>query len=195
MNIPGKRLTLRDLQPSDRDPLIDWLHPRHEWHQFNGPYYPPTQAGDIPELVDKWLSPDLPDVRRRLMVADKQTDDIMGLVSRYWISQETLWSAIGIAIYDESQWGKGFGYEALGLWCDYLFDTNPDWVRLDLRTWSGNIGMIKLAEKLGFMREATFRNARIVAGVYYDSLGYGILRDEWRTRYPDGFAASLTLND
>lgn len=35
---------------------------------------------------------------------------------------------------------------------------------LDLRTWSGNHGMMRLAEKLGFLQEACFRKARIVRG-------------------------------
>lgn len=47
--------------------------------------------------------------------------------------------------------------------------------------------MIKLAGKLGFLREACFRNARIVDGKYYDSLGFGILKSEWQEKYPNGF--------
>ena len=91
------------------------------------------------------------------------------MVSRYWISKETNWPALGITIYDPEFWGEGFGYEALGIWCQYLFDNEPKFVRLDLRTWSGNIGMTKVAEKLGFTKEAVFRMARIVEGEYYHS--------------------------
>ena len=52
-------------------------------------------------------------------------------------------------------------------------------MRLDLRTWGGHIGMIKLSEKLGFREEARFRKARIVENEYHDSIGMGILREEW----------------
>ena len=90
--------------------------------------------------------------------------------------------------------GKGYGYEALGLWGEYLFRAMPELARLDLRTWSGNIGMMRLATKLGFREEARFRKARIVDGVHYDGMGYGVLREEWDARYPDGFAASLPDN-
>jgi putative hydrolase of HD superfamily len=55
----------------------------------------------------------------------------------------------------------------------------PQIARLDLYTWSGNIGMQKTALKLGYKEEARFRNARIVEDIYYDSLGFGILRKEW----------------
>jgi putative hydrolase of HD superfamily len=135
-------------------------------------------------------SQEWPDLRPRVAIADFTDDSLLGTVSRYWISQETNWPAIGISIYDPVNWRKGLGYEALGLWCQYLFDNEPNFVRLDLRTWSGNIGMIRLAEKLGFQQEAVFRMARIVDGEYYDGLGYGILRTEWDARYPEGFSAA-----
>jgi len=51
--------------------------------------------------------------------------------------------------------------------------------------------MMKVGEKLGFTKEAVFRMARIVEGEYYDGLGYGILRTEWKERYPEGFSAAL----
>lgn len=46
-------------------------------------------------------------------------------------------------------------------------------------TWSGNLRMMRLAEKLGLKKEAVYRKARIVDRTYYDSVSYGILRDEW----------------
>lgn len=67
----------------------------------------------------------------------------------------------------------------------------PELARLDRRTWSGNPGMQRLAEKPGYQLEARFRKARIVKGAFYDGLGYGVLREEWRARYPRGFAAAL----
>lgn len=46
-------------------------------------------------------------------------------------------------------------------------------------TWSGNLRMMRLAEKLELKKEAVYRKARIVDRTYYDSVSYGILRDEW----------------
>lgn len=128
----------------------------------------------------------------RVDIAHRQTDQFLGVVSRYWISEETHWAALGIVLFDPVSWGKGIGYEALGLWTDHLFTQFPEWVRLDLRTWSGNPGMIRLAQKLGFRQEACFRQARVVAGEYFDGLGFGILRGEWLAQFPQGFAAGLT---
>ncbi len=40
--------------------------------------------------------------------------------------------------------------------------------------------MMKLATKLGFRLEGRFRRARIVNGQHFDSMQYGILREEWQ---------------
>jgi putative hydrolase of HD superfamily len=192
----GRQIVLRDMREDDLEAYAHWMHPQHRWHQLDGPYYAKTQPEEIPTLVEDvrqrlrkaYKAP----VRTRLAIAEGRADTIIGMVTRYWISQETHWAAVGIAIWDDAHWGKGYGYEALGLWTDYIFINEPDFVRLDLRTWSGNAGMMRLAEKLGYMLEARFRMARIVDGEHYDGIGYGVLRDEWRARYPGGFAAQLT---
>jgi RimJ/RimL family protein N-acetyltransferase len=191
MTLSTTRLILRDLEEKDIEHLINLMNPNKAWKKLDGPYYPAPPIEKVADLAKGWVE-GKHEPRRRFFIADAKTDTVFGTVSRYWISQETLWSAIGIVIYDEALWGKGLGYEAFGLWCQYLFDASPDWMRLDARTWSGNIGMMKLAEKLGFQREATFRKARIVEGEYYDGIGYGILREEWAERYPDGFSSSLS---
>jgi len=195
MQINGRRIILRDWQISDLDPYAHWLQPGHRWQQFDGPYYASPTPDEIPEIIERlrtriedaaWETP-----RPMLVIAYAADGAFMGRVSWYWQSRETDWLSVGLALYDPNCWNKGLGYEALGLWSDYLFRAQPDIVRLDLRTWSGNYGMMRLAEKLGYVEEARFRMARIVNGRYFDGLGYGVLREEWEALYPDGFAAHL----
>lgn len=123
---------------------------------------------------------------RRMIIAKQEDDGLVGLVSWYWESEESRWPGIGIVLYDESQWRRGYGYEALGLWCQALFDV-LEVRRIDLRTWSGNEPMQRLSTKLGFKEEARFREAREVGGRLYDSLAFGILRAEWTALHPFGF--------
>jgi len=68
------------------------------------------------------------------------------------------------------------------MWIDETFDQNPKLIRLGLSTWSGNERMINLAEKIGLKREAVYRKARIVDKQYYDSVSYGILKEEWKMK-------------
>lgn len=181
--LKSKRITLRDWALEDIEQERFWQQPHHQWHETNGPYYPLQTSAEIDErlsvLESKILSHNFQTVRTRLPIIDLSSDAVIGCVSSYWESIETNWLCIGIMIYDPKHWNKGIGQEALTLWCDYLFASELNLARLDIRTWSGNLGMMRLAEKLGFTKEAVFRKARIVKGEYYDSIGYGILREEW----------------
>jgi putative hydrolase of HD superfamily len=194
MRIESTQISLRDWHLDDLPAWQHWQQPHHQWHRTDGPYYPVPSPAEIETraaLIRKSIQDgDWPTPRTGLVIADRRTDELVGRVIRYWQSEETAWLSLGIAVYDPSHWGRGIGFEALGLWMEYLFRAMPELVRLDLRTWSGNAGMIRLAEKLGYLEEARFRRARIVDGEYYDGLGFGILREEWERRYPDGFAAS-----
>ncbi|MCO7126447.1 GNAT family N-acetyltransferase [Sporolactobacillus shoreicorticis] len=191
----GNQIVVRDWKLADKDDCIFWRSPEQDWQKFDGPYYPLKTKEEIIESVDEQCekirtdSFEIP--RKNLAIADKKSDKLIGQVSWYWESRETNWLSAGIAIYNPEYWGHGRGYEAFGLWTDYLFQAMPEIVRVDLRTWSGNFGMMRLAEKLGYTKEACFRKARIVDGQYYDSIGYGVLRDEWDAWHPQGFQKDL----
>lgn len=171
------------------------MQPGHEWHNFDGPYYPSATPEEVEQMIarrrDAILNNSFPTPRRSMAVVDQESDTLIGMVSWYWQGEETNWLCIGICIYDPAFWGNGRGYEALGLWTDYMLGANPTLVRIGLATWSGNVRMLRLAEKLGFKQEACFRKARIVNGQYYDGMAYGTLREEWEKMYPQGFAAHL----
>ena len=193
--IEGSKIGLRKLHVDDLNVYRQWNQPGQAWQELDGPYYPKRTPAEVEATVenlkarieaDNW-----PPVPLRLVIAQADSDRMIGLVSRYWISEETQWAAIGIVIYDPAHWRHGIGYEALGLWTDYLFEQQPDWVRLDLRTWSGNTGMMRLAEKLGYTLEARFHKARVVNGQYYDGLGYGVLREEWQAHFRLGFRTTI----
>ena len=47
----------------------------------------------------------------------------------------------------------------------------------------GNIRMMKAAEKLGMLQEVRIRKVRYYNDEYYDSVKYGILREEWSDDY------------
>jgi putative hydrolase of HD superfamily len=193
MLIPGQKIILRDWRDSDLEAYAYWLAPGRRWKELDAPYYPGPDLDEIPDVIAQKRAliarGHLPTPRNSLIIAARDTEALIGSVSRYWQSQETRWLSVGIVIFDPAHWRRGVGYEALGLWSDHIFHTMPELVRLDLRTWSGNTGMMRLAEKLGYREEARFRKARIVADEYYDAMGYGVLREEWEQCYPQGFAA------
>ncbi len=177
-------LILRELKIEDMDKYEYWTHPSREYHKYNGPYYKQTteieHVNNMKELRRKLLDGDNNVLGKKKVIVDYEANEIIGLVNWYWKSEETNWLEIGIVIFNENYWGQGIGYKGLKLWINMMFEERKNLVRIGLSTWSGNTRMMKLAEKLGLMKEAEYRNARIVDGNYYDSLSYGILKEEWK---------------
>jgi RimJ/RimL family protein N-acetyltransferase len=195
--IEGNKITLRDFQLADLAVYEQWQQPGQRWQEFDAPDEPDLTPAQIEQQLSQLQAiieaQQRPFPRQRLVIAHRTTDLLLGTVSWYGETETSNWPKLGIGIYDPQYWRQGIGYEALGLWCDYLWQGFPNAVRLGLSTWSGNRGMIALAQKLGFQQEACIRRARIVNDRYYDSVAYGILRQEWRKRYPAGFAAQLPI--
>lgn len=174
---------LRTGRAEDGPVLREWLRPEHDWHRWDGPYFPrPTdsEAEAFAQRVAEQSSDDgtgLPPTRA--VVADPARGALIGTVNWYWESQVTQWARMGIGLYDPAVRGRGIGRAALSAWTSLLF-ARTDWVRLDVATWSGNEAMIGLARGLGFVEEARFRQARVVDGKRYDSVALGVLREEWQ---------------
>ncbi len=175
-------IKLRALEDKDLEQYRFWNLPDKKHHDYNGPYFG--------RLTDVELDVKIKTMKRKFeageavmphakAIVDEKTDELIGTVSKYFKSKETDWMEIGVVVFNENYWGKGIGYKALKLWTTEIFELYPSFVRLGLTTWSGNKRMMALAEKLGFKKEAEYRKARIVDGQYYDSVSYGILREEW----------------
>ncbi|MBB6624167.1 GNAT family N-acetyltransferase [Clostridium gasigenes] len=177
------KLVLRQLEIDDLDNYLYLTHPSREFHKLNGPYYEKDNEAELKKYIDGLkvllLKGEKNVFKNQKIIANKDTNEIIGQVNWYWKSKETLWMEVGIIIFNENYWGKGLGYEALKMWINEIFRENPKLIRIGITTWSGNKRMMKLAEKLGMKKEAVYRKARIVDNKYYDSLSYGILRQRW----------------
>lgn len=175
---------LRDITFEDLPVYRQLISPGQAYHKLNGPYFGlPTEADQnrkIMEIGQSLGQPD-PDLTFKL-ICDENSERMLGEVSYYWKDERTNWLEIGIVIFNETDWGKGIGRRALPLWIDHQFKIRPELVRIGLTTWSGNHGMIALATSLGLFEEARYRKARTLNGEYFDSLSYGILKEEWVTR-------------
>ncbi|MEW7279309.1 GNAT family protein [Aquimarina sp. 2201CG1-2-11] len=174
-------IKLRKLELDDLEEYKFWKLPHHKYHSFNGPYFEKDSEKDIEEQIQQLRAELLQGktVLEHKRIISNAQNEIIGEVSWYWRSKETHWLEIGIAIFNEKFWNKGIGQIALTQWIDKIFDEKKEIIRLGISTWSGNFGMIKLAEKLGMKKEACYRKARIIDGKYYDSISYGILKSEW----------------
>jgi len=180
------KIKLRNLELSDLKQYEKLKHPSQKFHEYNGPYYRKQTELELKKeiqfyknILEKNTHSDINVLKNKKIIADTVTNEIVGEVNWYWKSEETYWMEIGVVIFNEKYWGKSLGFQALQLLITEKFKENSHLVRLGISTWSGNVRMMRLAEKLGMQKEAVYRKARIVNGEYFDSVSYGILKEEW----------------
>ena len=145
-----------------------------EWKKWDAPYLPYKKLSfeQFKLRESSWY---LSNNVKAIWVDNK----IIGIVSKTWLDENTRWLEVGIVIYDANYWNGGYGTKDLKKWLEEIFLTTENLEHIGLTTWSRNIRMMKVAEKLGMTKEAVIRKVRYYNGAYYDSIKYGVLRDEW----------------
>lgn len=167
-------IVLRTTDPDELRAIYQLMTLDEEWTQYNGPYFgydrpsiSQFKTGTFERLVEG----------KDMLLIEFQGRPV-GTVNCYWECETTRWLEAGIIIYDPTCWNRGIGSKALIPWITHLFD-NYDVERVGMTTWSGNPRMMACAEKLGLTLEARLRKVRYYNGEYYDSVKYGVLREEW----------------
>ncbi|MEV8512741.1 GNAT family protein [Dactylosporangium sp. NPDC051484] len=89
-------------------------------------------------------------------------------LAQYW--------GIGIVLLPEWR-GRGVGWRAQTLLCDYLFTSTPA-QRIEARIQPENIAEQKALEKVGFLSEGILRSADFRDGAWRDVLVYGRVRGD-----------------
>ncbi|MBP1045723.1 GNAT family N-acetyltransferase [Enterococcus sp. BWM-S5] len=172
-----KRIIIKAISKEDIYPLWHLSYQEKlEWMKWNGPYFNnPIYSWE--EFKEKTLS----EVNSEMTALIHYEGTMIGQVFAYWEDKPiNNWLEFGVVIYDHDYWGKGIGSEAASLWIPYLFTLYPDIQRVGFTTWSGNIGMMHIGEKIGMVKEAQIRKVRFTQGKYFDSVKYGLLRSEYK---------------
>lgn len=183
MEIYDDLIRLRTIEEADLESLWEIsYHKNLKWMEYDGPYFLDPihdKKTFVEEIGIKYY------VRRATKFLIIKNNEIVGLVTASFEDGSLMkWLEFGIVIYEEEKWGKNIGFQALKLFITYLFKLYKDIRRVGFTTWSGNYGMIKLGEKLGLKKEAEIRQVRYWKDQYWDSIKYGVLREEWQdTKY------------
>ncbi|MGL5884558.1 MAG: GNAT family N-acetyltransferase [Bombilactobacillus sp.] len=173
MEISIQPLTTNNLQTFWELAFSD---PNPAWKKWDAPYF-----NDHFPSLEEFLTPEGSAFYNQnpffqVIMIDNQ---MQGCVSAYYEDGNLKrWLEIGIVIYSEKFWRQGIGFESLKIWLNYLWQ-KVSLPHIGLTTWSGNQGMIHLAQKLGMKEEARVRQVRYYQNRYWDSIKYGILRSEW----------------
>ncbi len=86
---------------------------------------------------------------------------------------------MGYIIHDPADRGRGLATQAVRLFSDHLFQTIPDFYRLQLIIEAWNVASWKLAERCGFVREGLLRSSGFGSGDPADCYIYSRTRKDW----------------
>lgn len=117
--------------------------------------------------------------RRIVWAVCHRQDGHVGNVSLQDIATINRTAEFAIILGDKRHWGKGLGCLAGRALLEHGFRI-IDLHRVYCSTAATNIGMRKLALRLGMIEEGTRRQHLLLDGSRVDVVEYGILRDEYR---------------
>lgn len=175
MNFVGKSVYLRPIEMSDADGAYpSWLNNPEvcRYNSHGDTLYTREMAQSYIKSVIDNPSADV------FAICLREDDRHVGNIALQQISLKNRNAELAILIGDPSVYGKGIGYEAGALLVEYAFGT-LNLHRLYCGTHSENIGMQKLALKLGMSEEGRRREALLKNGRFADIVEYGILADEY----------------
>jgi ribosomal-protein-alanine N-acetyltransferase len=139
-----------------------------DWAGFRDP-----QASARRFAVDSFLGRD--DGRLMVEVDQREAAGFVSWQAGSYGGTSSHWT-IGIALLPEWR-GRGVGWRAQALLCDYLFAHWPV-QRVEAGTHPENVAEQRALEKAGFQKEGTIRAAEFRAGRWRDGYLYSRLRDD-----------------
>lgn len=113
-----------------------------------------------------------------LAIVIKETNKHVGNIALDPIDFINSNATLSIIIGDKNSWGKKIGYSASKLIVNHAFK-NLNIKRINIATFDYNLGMQKIAIKLGAKEEGRRRKAIFKNGKYIDIIEYGLLIDEF----------------
>ena len=170
----GPRVGLRPLRPDDADgPYPHWLND-DEVCQFNGHHVFPYDRVQALAFIEAARGN-----RREIVLAMVVEGAHVGNVALQAIHTVNRSAEFAILIGDRRCWGQGFGHEAGMLLLDHGFAA-LGLQRIGCGTTEDNVGMQRLATKMGMREEGRRRQAAWKRGRFVDVIEYGVLVSEFR---------------
>ena len=172
--IKGEDIYLRGLTEEDVDgPWLDWFNDA-EVCRFNNHHRFPSNGAALQDYLSS-----VTNSKKALFLGIFSTfgDTHLGNISLQnidWINRS---AEFAIIIGAKDSWKKGVGYEAGRLIIDHgLRELNLH--RIFCGTSADNLGMQKLALKLGMSEEGRRRDSMFKNGQYVDIIEYGLVMQE-----------------
>lgn len=180
MQIMGEKIVLRhEKHDGDIEDAFRWIN-LEEWQYYDEPdaTFHPISRRAFEEQRQR-PKPSSRDSGR--WEIDTREGEHVGWVSYYKLDEAARIVYVGLDLPEEHTWGLGYGTEALQLWIDYLFDSF-DLIVVRAATWSGNLRMMRCAEKCGLkeMARLPHRADYSVRGERLERIEFAVSRSDWK---------------
>ncbi|WP_372642288.1 GNAT family N-acetyltransferase [Ancylomarina sp.] len=130
-----------------------------------------TFISKVAETIDEY------DTWFQFGIINKDNGELVGDLGIHFFDTDKFQVEIGCTLA-KSHRGKGLASEALKAIIKYLFeDLNKR--RITCSIDPQNQASIKMVERLGFRKEAHFKQSVLIDGEWYDDVIYALLKDEW----------------
>ncbi|MER6499915.1 GNAT family protein [Streptomyces sp. NPDC001455] len=181
----GELVRLRALRAEDAEHHIRWRNDPEVVHWATGgdPSFGPVTAEAVGLAFETMLRLS-PRDSAVFTVVDLADGAVIGMADYRDLDPFAGRATVGITIGERNRWGRGHGSDALRLLVGHLFGAYG-LHRIELDTWSGNERAVRAFTRAGFREEGRRRDAVLVAGRRYDTVLFGMLREEWPGTTPD----------
>jgi RimJ/RimL family protein N-acetyltransferase len=173
----GEKIVLRAITSADAESCARWMNDRETVINSSG-------GGRMPISVEEERDYLMRNSYCTFGIQRVSDGELIGTCSFFDVNHQARSCKIGILIGDRENRGRGYGADAMKTLLHFLFiDRNMH--RVALEVFEYNEPAVALYEKLGFVRECTYRQQVYAMGRYWDEYGYSMLRREYEGKYGD----------
>jgi len=174
--IRGEKVILRPWDLADAERVTRWLND-DEVTRFLPFWCPPTVKGE-----EAWIRSQVKGETR--FAIDTVEGRHIGHCSLVAQPGHAHCSEVGMWVGERDCWGQGYGTDALIALCAFGF-AHQGLHRVFLHVIADNTAAVRCYEKAGFHHEGRLRGHRYHEGRYWDVLCMGLLREEFRDKFPE----------
>ena len=174
----SSRLLLRPIHLADASAVFQYRS-NHLANRYQG--WIPETIADVDDFIVNRVSPEInePGTWFQFVIIIQDTGELIGDIGVHFSAENNFQVELGITLNEVFQ-GNGYATEALREIISYLFN-HLGKRRITASIDPRNLRSVHLFERLGFRREAHFRESLLINGEWVDDLVYAILRNEWNT--------------
>ena len=175
LEIISERLTLRPIQIQDAKAVFEYRS-NGRVNKYQG--WIPQIVADVNDFIIYKVSPqiDLPGTWFQFVIVKNDTHELIGDIGVHFLPDDDSQVELGCTLNEVHQ-GKGYATEALREVIRYVFGPLGK-RRIIASIDPRNLASVRLFERLGFSREAHFRESLFINGEWVDDLVYALLKHE-----------------